>query len=81
MQSSVNEFLTPRVIKVDEKSATRAQVTLEPLERGFGHSARSSGLGLGSGVRSAEGAALQKAAFWMAGFWIQQVWQALGLPQ
>jgi len=37
MQSSVNEFLTPRVIKVDEKSATRAQVTLEPLERGFGH--------------------------------------------
>jgi len=37
MSSSVNEFLTPRVIKVDEKSATRAQVTLEPLERGFGH--------------------------------------------
>lgn len=37
MQNSVNEFLTPRVIKVDEKSATRALVTLEPLERGFGH--------------------------------------------
>jgi DNA-directed RNA polymerase subunit alpha len=37
MQSSVNEFLTPRLIKVDEKSATRAHVTLEPLERGFGH--------------------------------------------
>ncbi len=37
MSSSVNEFLTPRVIKVDEKSSTRAQVTLEPLERGFGH--------------------------------------------
>jgi DNA-directed RNA polymerase subunit alpha len=37
MQSSVNEFLTPRVIKVDEKSSTRALVTLEPLERGFGH--------------------------------------------
>jgi DNA-directed RNA polymerase subunit alpha len=37
MSSSVNEFLTPRVIKVDEKSTTRAQVTLEPLERGFGH--------------------------------------------
>lgn len=37
MSSSVNEFLTPRVIKVDEKSPTRAQVTLEPLERGFGH--------------------------------------------
>lgn len=37
MSSSVNEFLTPRVIKVDEKSATLAHVTLEPLERGFGH--------------------------------------------
>jgi DNA-directed RNA polymerase subunit alpha len=35
--NSVNEFLTPRVIKVDEKSSTRALVTLEPLERGFGH--------------------------------------------
>jgi DNA-directed RNA polymerase subunit alpha len=37
MQSAVNEFLTPRVIEVDEVSATRAKVTLEPLERGFGH--------------------------------------------
>ena len=37
MQSAVTEFLTPRVINVDEKNATRAQVTLEPLERGFGH--------------------------------------------
>ena len=37
MSTNVNEFLTPRVIKVDEKSPTRAQVTLEPLERGFGH--------------------------------------------
>ncbi len=37
MFSSVNEFLTPRVIKVDEKSSTMAHVTLEPLERGFGH--------------------------------------------
>ena len=37
MQSSVTEFLTPRVIKVDEASSTRATVTLEPLERGFGH--------------------------------------------
>ena len=37
MQSAVNEFLTPRVITVDEKTNTRAQVTLEPLERGFGH--------------------------------------------
>ena len=37
MQSSVTDFLTPRVIKVDEVSNTRATVTLEPLERGFGH--------------------------------------------
>ena len=37
MQIAVNEFLTPRVISVDEKSDSRAQVTLEPLERGFGH--------------------------------------------
>ncbi|GAB5452872.1 MAG: DNA-directed RNA polymerase subunit alpha [Halioglobus sp.] len=37
MQSAVNEFLTPRVINVEEKNNTRSQVTLEPLERGFGH--------------------------------------------
>ncbi|MBD2859354.1 DNA-directed RNA polymerase subunit alpha [Spongiibacter sp. KMU-158] len=37
MQSAVNEFLTPRVIQVEEQGATRAKVTLEPLERGFGH--------------------------------------------
>ncbi|TNF34833.1 MAG: DNA-directed RNA polymerase subunit alpha [Gammaproteobacteria bacterium] len=37
MQSSVNEFLTPNVINVEHVSATEAKVTLEPLERGFGH--------------------------------------------
>ncbi len=37
MQSAVTEFLTPRVIDVHEVSTTRAKVTLEPLERGFGH--------------------------------------------
>ncbi|MFK7829017.1 MAG: DNA-directed RNA polymerase subunit alpha [Congregibacter sp.] len=37
MQSSVKDLLTPRKINVAEKSKTRAQVTLEPLERGFGH--------------------------------------------
>ncbi len=37
MHSAVNEFLTPRLINVDEISTTRARVTLEPLERGFGH--------------------------------------------
>ena len=37
MQRSVNEFLSPRQIDVKEISKTRAKVTLEPLERGFGH--------------------------------------------
>lgn len=37
MQSSVTEFLTPRHIDVQESSPTRAKITLEPLERGFGH--------------------------------------------
>ncbi len=37
MQRSVNEFLSPRHIDVQEISNTRAKVTLEPLERGFGH--------------------------------------------
>ncbi|MCK9237649.1 MAG: DNA-directed RNA polymerase subunit alpha [Thiopseudomonas sp.] len=37
MQISVNEFLTPRQIVVDSISPTRSKITLEPLERGFGH--------------------------------------------
>jgi len=37
MQRAVNEFLTPRYIQVDEVDTTSAKVTLEPLERGFGH--------------------------------------------
>ena len=37
MARSVNEFLTPKNIQVSELSKTRARVTLEPLERGFGH--------------------------------------------
>jgi len=37
MQRAVNEILTPRNIQVDEVSGTHAKVTLEPLERGFGH--------------------------------------------
>ena len=34
---SVNELLTPRHIDVQQISSTHAKVTLEPLERGFGH--------------------------------------------
>ena len=44
MQRSANEFLTPRNIEVQEISKTHAKVTLEPLERGFGHT-------LGSALR------------------------------
>lgn len=37
MSYAVNDFLTPRNIAVQVISPTRAKVTLEPLERGFGH--------------------------------------------
>ena len=37
MPQLASEFLTPRRIDVVEQSKTRARVTLEPLERGFGH--------------------------------------------
>ena len=37
MQESVTEFLQPRVVKVQAKSDTVARVTIEPFERGFGH--------------------------------------------
>ena len=37
MQGSVTEFLKPRLVDIQEISATHAKVVLEPLERGFGH--------------------------------------------
>jgi len=37
MQIPSNDFLTPRHIDVQSLSPTRARITLEPLERGFGH--------------------------------------------
>ncbi|MFD1261803.1 MULTISPECIES: DNA-directed RNA polymerase subunit alpha [Entomomonas] len=37
MHSMLNDFLTPRHIDVEDISTTRAKITLEPLERGFGH--------------------------------------------
>jgi DNA-directed RNA polymerase subunit alpha len=37
MPHSSLEFLTPKHIQVEQISDTRATVTLEPLERGFGH--------------------------------------------
>ncbi len=36
MQGSVTEFLRPRLVDIETISPTRAKVTLEPLERGFG---------------------------------------------
>ncbi|MCY3821926.1 MAG: DNA-directed RNA polymerase subunit alpha [Gammaproteobacteria bacterium] len=37
MAQSVSELLKPRHIRIQEISPTHARVTLEPLERGFGH--------------------------------------------
>ena len=37
MQGSVTEFLRPRLVDIETLSIKRAKVTLEPLERGFGH--------------------------------------------
>lgn len=37
MMVNANEFLTPNTISVDTVNETIAKVTLEPLERGFGH--------------------------------------------
>jgi len=37
MQGIVNDLLKPRTIEVEQAGANRARVSLEPLERGFGH--------------------------------------------
>ena len=37
MQGSVTDFLKPRLVNIQSLSARHAKVTLEPLERGFGH--------------------------------------------
>ena len=37
MQSSVSEFLKPRVVKVQPVAPRQARVVIEPFERGFGH--------------------------------------------
>ena len=37
MQGSVTEFLKPHLVNIEQISLTHAKVTLEPLERGFGH--------------------------------------------
>ena len=37
MMLNATEFLTPNAIHVDTVNETHAKVTLEPLERGFGH--------------------------------------------
>ncbi len=37
MQGSTSEFLKPRLVEVRKLNERHAQITLEPLERGFGH--------------------------------------------
>lgn len=37
MQGQFKDFLKPRVVEVDAVNDRRAKITLEPLERGFGH--------------------------------------------
>jgi len=37
MQSSVTNFLKPRLVDIEQISPTHSKITLEPLERGFGH--------------------------------------------
>ena len=37
MQGTVNEFLKPRVVKVTPVDDLHAKVTIEPFERGYGH--------------------------------------------
>ncbi|MFS8609537.1 MAG: DNA-directed RNA polymerase subunit alpha, partial [Gammaproteobacteria bacterium] len=37
MQESATEFLKPRSVKVQPLGPNRARVTIEPFERGFGH--------------------------------------------
>ena len=37
MHSAATEFLKPRVVDVETLGATHARITIEPLERGFGH--------------------------------------------
>ncbi|WP_395480207.1 DNA-directed RNA polymerase subunit alpha [Candidatus Curculioniphilus buchneri] len=37
MQGSVTDFLKPRLVDIEQISSTHTKVTLEPLERGFGH--------------------------------------------
>jgi len=59
MQGSVAEFLTPRIVDVQQADSTHAKITLEPLERGFGHT-------LGNALRrillsSMDGAAIVEA--------------------
>ena len=37
MQESAHDFLKPRVVKVSPENDLQAKVTIEPFERGFGH--------------------------------------------
>ncbi len=55
MQSKVMEFLKPRIVDVKQLNATTSRLTLEPLDRGFGHT-------LGNALRRVLLSSLQGAA-------------------
>lgn len=56
MTGSVADFLTPRIVKVENISETKAKVSMEPLERGFGHT-------LGNALRRILLSSMHGAAF------------------
>lgn len=37
MQGQINDLLKPRTVEIEQISASRSRIALEPLERGFGH--------------------------------------------
>src|SRR5262249_22264258 len=55
MEASATEFLRPRAVKVQPLGTNRARVTVEPFERGFGHT-------LGNGLAGVALSAMRGAA-------------------
>ena len=56
MRELSNEFLRPRAVKVESISTNRARITIEPFERGFGHT-------LGNALRRVLLSSMPGAAF------------------
>ena len=45
MMGVIDQMLKPTAVGVDEVNPNRARITLEPLERGFGHTLGGNGRG------------------------------------